>query len=223
MAEVQSHGIKREAQIKESGLLTSNPGKTEYTGAVDVPAGFSANPKNTNIPMQIKTVLGKSISEKAGDLEGQVMLADAMRNYDRNHIELVVEVMKQNGEMKDSLGIVRMVFNTNSYSSKIFGTLPKDELKKIDCKVKEIPLGLSKEEYKSRSKSIRDEITKLSTEHGCKAKIQPKISTSDSQRRTQCGCKLSVLKSLADHWDFISPDKLASLGLPNSLESSSRK
>lgn len=222
MAEVQVHGNFREAQIRASGLFTSDPG-LDYTGPDDVPQGYSANPANANLPVQIKTVLGRAITKQLGDLEGHVMLADAARNHQREHVEMIVDVMVQTGSSKTSLGLVRMIFKDASYGSKIFGTLPKTDLDAIIARVKKVGLGLSKEQYKIESKNIRADIAKLSALHGCKASLQPKISTTTGQRRVQCGIKLSALMALADSWDFIDPSQYGAFELELSIESAKRK
>lgn len=222
MAEVQRHGFEREAQVKKSTLLISEPGPVPYTGIDDIPAGHSANPKNKNLPIQYKTALGRKISQTPGDIDGQIMLADARRCHKRGHLELHVELFEQIGDYKHSLGITRMIYSSEGFGKAMFQGLPADEVTRMAKLVKAVPKGLSEAEFDRHSGAISAELARLKAAHGVKTTMQPKISRTGSARRLQNGTTLAILKKSADHVDFIAPHELPSLGLPTSIHSPKR-
>lgn len=210
MAESQAHGFKIERMLRACSEFGGAITPSNYSSEFDVPAGLSA--WSQGAPVQIKTTLGS-----------QVMLGDALRNFNRDvPFELLIVCGYQHSaSVKIFDRIERFLFEPLEWRS-LFGTLPLEDLFTLDAFIRSIPKG-SQEALRAEAHARKQ---KLIDKHAPIVSLQPKID-SKSQRRLQSGASLEsfplILGKPSRHKEYRSGDAFGDLTLPLTIQSSPRQ
>lgn len=203
MAASQAHGFHLEDAIRSN--LYPGARKLAHIHPWDVEAGHSS--WNALHPSQIKCATASDEAGAASD----VMLGDALRNYDREGaFEMVIADLAQRGDEKVVRRYLRLAFEPGAFRAAIFGSMERVELEAADGLVKSVPIG----DDPAARKSVHRHCQELEERAQMGGDLQAKMSRSKSQRRLQASCSQEALTRAASRAEAIGPERFAALGLP---------